>query len=151
MAEDSTLRNSQLQKLNECIDFTIKQIVSSDSLSTSYRDLNSFYLIFISLVDLFFGDSVTLAQILKPSDTIKPTSHGLQSPSLSQTANDRSTLSISRAANNSSFQSSSTAVPNEPSTTMNSSAILKMLPSSGDWLRQIVFTVHSREQKGFPR
>jgi hypothetical protein len=112
--------------------------------------LNSFYLVFISLVDLFFGDSVTLAQILKPSDTIKPTSHGLQTPSLSQTANDRSTFSISRAANNSSFQSSSTAVPNEPRTTM-SSAILKMLPSSGDWLRQIVFTVHDREQKGFPR
>lgn len=148
MVEDSGHRNSQLQKLSECIDLTTKQIVSSDILSTSYRDLNSFYLVFISLVDLFFGDSVTLAQILKPSDTIKPTTQGLQSPSISQTvANERSTLSISREANNSSFQHSSTSASHEPRTT---SAIVKMLPSSGDWLRQIVFTVHSREQKGLP-
>ena len=157
VADDNKVRNSQLQKLNECIDLTTKHIVSGDS-GTSHRDLNSFYLVFIRLADLLFGDSVTLAQILKPSETtVKPSLNEIQSPPILQATavNDRSSLSNSRGVisdnSNSSFRNSVAAVPKESKNTTNLPANVKLLPSSGDWLRQLVYNVGTSDQNGLPR
>lgn len=155
VADDNKVRNSQLQKLNECIDLTTKHIVSGDS-GTSHRDLNSFYLVFIRLADLLFGDSVTLAQILKPSETtVKPSLNEIQSPPILQATavNDRSSLSNSRGVinSNSSFRNSVAAVPKESTNTTKLPANVKLLSSSGDWLRQLVYNVGTSDQNGLPR